>query len=60
MVTEVVIPSREVIDDDELHELLFCNLEHIYQMHAGFLVHLEQVLSEYNHHLTKISSVIFC
>lgn len=59
IITHVVIPSRAVIDDKEIHELLFSDLESICKMHRNFLGSLESVMADYSHHKTRISTVIY-
>jgi hypothetical protein len=34
-------PSKIMINDDELHAILFNNIEEIYKLHSNFLIKLE-------------------
>ena len=58
LVKKVVVPAKEVIEDQEIHEILFCNLEQIFDLHFGFLTKLKEVMKNYNHLTTKLSTVI--
>lgn len=59
IIKEVVKPSRDVIDDEELHSILFSTIEDIYQMHESFLAKLEEVMSGYEHSSTRLSPTLF-
>lgn len=37
VINRVLIPSKALITDPEMHSLLFSNLEDLYQLHSSFL-----------------------